>query len=515
MDKTLRRWYLIAIFFAPGGCASIDFDHPKTASTAIPPQQTSDTGLGRLLEGPTSANPGRAGFYPVADGINALAIRLLMAERAERSIDAQYYLITDDLVGHVFIESLLRAANRGVRVRLLLDDIQTKGYDAGMAALNSHPNFEVRIFNPFARRSARLVDGLTSFARVNRRMHNKSFTVDNQMTLIGGRNIADEYFGARLDVNFGDLDVVGIGPIVADVSEMFDAFWNSRAAVPATVFTEAPDDPDQALSQLQERVARARAEASESKYADAVRSSIFDILHQDLSVFTWAPYQLVFDSPDKSQRAKAEEAASIRTPLIHSFDNAEKEVLIVSPYFVPRNTGIARIQELRDRGIDVTVVTNSLAATNQSSVHGGYAPARKPLLKMGVKLYEVRADASVSGDARVGSDSAKATLHTKAFVIDRDHLFIGSFNFDPRSAFINTEMGVIIDSPKLAQEFVRRVHEATPHQTYEVFRNENGALRWRGLENDKEVILTKEPQTGFWRRFVAGLMRLLPIRGQL
>ena len=246
MDKTLRRWYLIAVFFALGGCASIDFDHSKTASTAISPQQTSATGLGRFLEGPTSANPGRAGFYPVADGINALAIRLLMAERAERSIDAQYYLITDDLVGHVFIESLLRAANRGVRVRLLLDDIQTKGYDAGMAALNSHPNFEVRIFNPFARRLARLIDGLTSFARVNRRMHNKSFTVDNQMTLIGGRNIADEYFGARLDVNFGDLDVVGIGPIVADVSEMFDAFWNSRAAVPVTVITEAPDDPDQA-----------------------------------------------------------------------------------------------------------------------------------------------------------------------------------------------------------------------------------------------------------------------------
>jgi len=515
MDKMLRRWYLIAVLFVLGGCASIDFDRPKSESTALLAKQTADTHLGRMLEGLADAHPGQSGFHPVADGIDALSIRLLMAERAERSIDTQYYLITDDLVGHLFIESLLRAANRGVRVRLLLDDIQTKGYDAGMAALNSHSNFEVRIYNPFARRSARIADGLTDFARVNRRMHNKSFTVDNQMTVIGGRNIADEYFAARTDVNFSDLDVVGVGPIVADVSNMFDVFWNSRAAIPITALTKPPDDPDRALSQLRDRIARARAEVSETKYADAVRSSILDTMHQDLSIFTWAPYQLVYDSPEKSQREKAEEAASIRSPLMHSFNNAEKEILVISPYFVPRNTGIDRIQELRDRGIDVTVVTNSLAATNQSSVHGGYAPARKPLLKMGVKLYELRADASVAGHQRVGSDAAKATLHTKAFAIDRERLFIGSFNFDPRSAYINTEMGVIIDSPKLAQEFVRRVHEAIPHQAYEVFLEKNGALRWRGLENDSEVILTKEPQTGFWRRFVAGFMRVLPIRGQL
>lgn len=515
MDKMFRRGYLCAALFVLSGCASIDFDQPKAASTAVLPEETADTHLGLMLEPLEVPHPGLAGFYPLPDGIEALAIRLLMAERAERSIDTQYYLITDDLVGHLFIESLLRAADRGVRVRLLLDDIMTKGYDAGMAALDAHPNFEVRIYNPFSRRSARALDGLTSFARVNRRMHNKSFTVDNQMTVIGGRNISDHYFSAGLDVNFGDLDVVGIGPVVADVSIMFDEYWNNRAAIPVTALTDAPEQPDEALSQLHERLIRSRAEAHETRYADALRGSILDTMRKDLSVFTWAPYQLVYDSPEKTQKQKADEAASIRTPLMYAFDNAKKEAVVISPYFVPRDTGIDRIQELRDRGIDVTIVTNSLVSTNQSSVHGGYAPARKPLLKMGVKIYELRADASIAGDQRVSSDSAKATLHTKAFAIDRKQLFIGSFNFDPRSAFINTEMGVIIESPELAREFTTRVHEATPHQTYELFLNESGALRWRGLENDKEVILSKEPQAGFWRRFIGGFMRLLPIRGQL
>ncbi len=515
MVNTLHRWYLITVLSVLCGCASIDFDHPKTTSTALPPEQTTDTNLGRMLEGLADAHLGHAGFLPVADGVEALAIRLVMAEQAQHSIDTQYYLIKDDLVGYLFIESLLRAADRGVRVRLLVDDILTKGHDAGMATLNSHPNFEVRAFNPFARRSARVGDFLTSFARVNRRMHNKSFTVDNQMTLIGGRNMADEYFAARLDVSFIDLDVVGIGPVVADVSEMFDVYWNNRASVPVTAFTEAPDNPDQALSQLRERTARARAEASDTKYADAVKSSVLETIRQDLDIYTWAPYQLVYDSPEKWQRKKAKEAASIRTPLIEAFDNAENDVLIISPYFVPRSTGTARIQELRDRGVDTRVVTNSLASTNQSFVHSGYAPSRKPLLKMGVKLYELRADASVAGHERVGADAAKTTLHIKAFAIDRQRLFIGSFNFDPRSAFINTEMGVIINSPELAGDFVTRADEAIPSKTYEVYRNENGSLRWRGLENGNEVILTKEPQTGFWRRFVAGFMRLLPIRGQL
>jgi putative cardiolipin synthase len=380
----------------------------------------------------------------LSDGIDALAVRLLMAEEAERSIDAQYYLLKDDIVGNAFIDALLRAADRGVRVRLLLDDIFTGGYDAGMAGLDSHPNFEIRIFNPFANRSARLLDGITSFSRVNRRMHNKSFTVDNQMTLIGGRNIADEYFGAREDAKFGDLDVLAIGPVVNGVSAMFDSYWNHERAAPVAAFAKMPDDPAAELARLRASLEEKRRQITDSIYAAAVKNQVLRYVETDIDVFTWAPYVLAVDSPDKSFKSRAAEAESITTPLRESLLSAENEMIVISPYFVPRKAGIEAFSEVRGRGIDVTIITNSLAANNQSSVHGGYAPSRKPLLKAGVRIFEVRADADVSGSELVAASGAKATLHTKAFIVDRKELFIGSFNFDPRSANINTELGVII-----------------------------------------------------------------------
>jgi len=509
----LHRCLLLAVFALPGGCIAIDFDQPKTATAAF--YDTDDTYLGRALAGLAEAHPGQAGFYPVIDSIDALAIRLLMAERAERSIDAMYYLIKGDIVGNLFIGALLDAADRGVRVRLLVDDIFTGGYDTAMAALDSHPNFEIRIFNPFARRSARVLDVITSFRRINRRMHNKSFTVDNQVTLLGGRNIADEYFAARQDAKFGDVDVLGVGPLVGDVSRMFDKYWNNRAAIPVPVFADLPKDPDEALRELRDKIKQAYTRVRTTRYAAALQSSVLDNLQRDANILTWAPYELVYDSPDKVHREKADNATSILTPLRRTVLNAEDELLVISPYFVLRKKGIEAFRTLRDRGIDVTVVTNSLAATNQILVHGGYAPVRRPLLGMGVKLYELRADATVAGDHRVDAKAAKATLHTKVFIVDRSKVFIGSFNWDPRSAYINTEMGVIIDSPGMGEDFTNRVENALPVQTYEVFLNEQGSMRWRGMENGQEVVLTKEPQAGFWRRMGGRFMRLLPIRGQL
>jgi putative cardiolipin synthase len=513
MTSLLRHTGLIIVLTILCGCASVDFDYPKPASTA--PTDTEDTYLGKQLEGLAEQHSGEAGFYPLSDGIDALASRLLLAERAERTIDAQYYLIKSDISSYAFINALLRAADRGVRVRLLLDDIFTGGYDAGMAGLDSHPNFEIRIFNPFARRSARFMDGITSFSRINRRMHNKSFTVDNQITLIGGRNIADEYFGAREDAKFGDLDVLGIGPVVNDVSAMFDSYWNHERAAPIAAFAEMPDDPAAELERVRAELEASRQRIGTSKYAEAVKDQILEYVETDTSGFFWAPYTLAVDSPDKAFKSKADDAASIKTPLRESLLSAKSEAIILSPYFVPRKTGIDAISELQRSGIDVTIITNSLAANNQSSVHGGYAPSRKPLLKSGVKIYEVRADADVSGSEFVAASGAKATLHTKAFIVDRRELFIGSFNFDPRSANINTELGVIIRSPELADQSAKAVTAALAEQTYEVFLNEKGKLRWRGIENGKEVILDKEPQTSWGQRFAAGFMRILPIRGQL
>jgi putative cardiolipin synthase len=513
-----RPWLLhvFVIYLASAllGCASVDFEHPKPTSHVL--ADTNDTYLAGQIQDVVDANPGdHSGFIPISDGIEALAARLLLAERAERSIDAQYYLLNKGTTGSAFVRALLRAADRGVRVRLLLDDMFTSGYDAGMAGLDSHPDIEVRIFNPFARRSARFIDGITSFSRINRRMHNKSFTVDNQATLIGGRNIADEYFGAREDAKFGDLDVLAIGPMVQDVSNMFDTYWNHERSAPLEAFANMPGNAGAELERLRVELEQAQREITTSKYALAVKDRVLEYVETDSEPFTWAPYTLAVDSPFKAIKSKAAAAESITTPLRASLQSAQKEILIVSPYFVPLRSGIQALSEIRKRGVEVTIVTNSLAANNQATVHGGYAPARKPLLEAGVRIFEVRPDAHVSGAQHVATDDAKATLHTKAFIVDRQEAFIGSFNFDPRSARINTELGVIIRSPEIARELADTIDKNVASQTFEVVLNDAGRLRWLSTDGGKEVVHTREPHTTWGQRFMAGVYRLLPIRGQL
>jgi putative cardiolipin synthase len=506
-----RALAITATLLFAGGCASIDFNYPREPSMSS--MQSEHTSLGRTITPLVLRRPGGySGFRPLADGIDALSYRLLLAERAEQSIDVQYYLIKNDFVGRVFTHALLQAADRGVRVRVLLDDVFTKGYDAGMAALDGHENVEVRIFNPFYRGAAgRVVSAATGFTRVNRRMHNKSFIVDHQITIIGGRNIADEYFGAREDSKFGDLDVVGIGPIVDEVATMFDSYWNHETALPVPAFIRNQDTSEAARDRLRESLAATVERAKTSRYAEAILDRIIERLDEREGSFTWAPYELVYDLPDKGVRTKSVEAGSIVMPLADAMTAATREVMVVSPYFVPRKRGIEVLSDLRARGVDVTIITNSLAANNQFTVHSGYVPSRKPLLRAGVEIYEVRPDAEVRGTEYVDASEALTTLHTKAFIVDRERVFIGSFNFDPRSANINTEMGVIIDDPELATTFADRIEQALPTQTYSVFLNEDGKLRWRGVE----TVYKKEPQTSWWQRFRVNLVRMFPVRGQL
>jgi len=513
MGKLLRGFALLSALAIGAGCASIDFDYPKSESFVL--TDTGDTYLGRGVADYVSAHPeGESGFYPVYNGVDSLALRLLMAERAERSIDAQYFLIHNDLVGNVFINALLKAANRGVRIRLLVDDIQVKGYDAGLATLDSHENFEVRIFNPFAHRSARALDA-PSMSRLSRRMHNKSFTVDNQMTLIGGRNIADEYFDASPGEKFGDLDVLAIGPVVPEVSNMFDTYWNHRAAMPMPALAAVPDNAEEALATLGEAVSKSLEEVEASRYADAVRSSVLDYVQTDASAFSWAEYELVFDSPDKAIPAESETAASITTQLRNSIVDVKEEIFVVTPYFVLRKDDFEGFRELRNKNIEITVLTNSLASNNHTVSHSGYAAIRKDMLEMGVNLYEVRASASVPGDESAGVQDAKVTLHAKAFAVDRKKKFIGSFNWNQRSANLDTELGAIIHSPEIASQMVERVTAALPTASFEVYMNEKGQLRWKGHENGQEVIIENEPQTSFWHRFNAGFLRMMPIKSQL
>ena len=509
---------IIALLVLLSGCASVNFEYPKPETTAL--TNTDDTFLGQNITPVVAKHPGEeSGFFLQLDGIDALAGRLMLTQRAERSIDTQYYLIHADTVGYVFIYSLLQAADRGVRVRLLIDDILSKGYDTGMAALDSHPNFEVRVFNPFAGRSLRIGDIITGFSRINRRMHNKSFTVDNQITIVGGRNIASEYFGARDDVNFSDVDAVGIGPIVQDVSNSFDLYWNNELAAPIPAFAKMPDDPATELEQLRVRLDEEIAKIKETKYADAVRADYEFYLGKDKKEkeerFTWAPYKLAYDAPEKAQKDKAKDAERITTTLKAAIDNADRELIIISPYFVPGKRGIEFFKGLRERGMEITVITNSLSSNNHAIVHSGYAPYRKPLLKMGVKIYEVRSDVTVSGVERAEGKGSITNLHTKAFILDREELFVGSFNWDPRSVDINTELGVIIKSPVLASITAKQVDEALGHKVYEVYLDENNRLRWADNSGAKAVVYTKEPNTSWWTRFKTGFMRILPVESQL
>lgn len=497
-----------------GGCAAIDRDYPRQRTVSLGPAPGTRLAatVAPLLEKRPAA---QSGFHVLSDGIDALALRLLLAARAESSIDLQYYLIKNDLTGRALVATLLEAADRGVRVRLLLDDVFTAGYDRGLAALHAHPNIALRIFNPFRRGAlGRVASGLTDFRRINRRMHNKSFSVDGQVTIVGGRNIADEYFGARADARFSDLDVLGLGPVVADVSRMFDRYWNHEAALPVPAFARMPAEPVAALAQLRRRVAGWKREIAASAYAAALErqaAALFTAPGQ----LTWAPYALVYDSPDKGVPSRADDAPRITAPLADAFRSARDRVLLISPYFVPGRSGVAALGSMEARGVDVTVVTNALAANNQFAVHAGYAPARRPLLRRGVALYETRPDAEVASAELIAAGGARATLHTKAFVIDRREVFIGSFNFDPRSANLNTESGVIIRSPALAEDLLALADAALPQQSYRLFLDERDRLRWRERRDGREHVWTHEPRTRWWARSVVTLMRLLPIRSQL
>jgi putative cardiolipin synthase len=493
----------------------IEYDYPRLESRALNPNDTADTFLGRLATELSTGKPDYcSGFRTMADGTDALATRLLMARKAEKSIDAQYYLIKDDVVGGCFLHTLMQAADRGVRVRFLLDDMFTKGYDRAMAALCAHPNFELRIFNPFQRSlitERSLVGTARDFQRINRRMHNKTFIVDNQMAVIGGRNMADEYFGVNKTAKFHDDDVLAVGPVVHDVSATFDRYWNHETALPALAFVKKLDDPMTTRDVIRDKLAKDIEEAKDSKYSEAIRAKTNEKLICEADSYRWAPYQLVADSPNKGVPTRAERRSlKITTPLIASLHKAKERLIVISPYFVPTEKDVEEFSSMKKNGVEVIIVTNSLAANNMFMVHGGYAPVRKPLLKAGVKIYEVRADSDVPGSEYVDAKKAVTTLHTKEFMVDSKEAFIGSFNFDPRSAKLNTECGVIIRDSELTDQLSQQLLDKLPTQTFELFLNEQGRLRWRTTDNNEQSVFNREPQTSFMQRVLGNLARIVP-----
>ncbi len=514
LERRLSGAVFALVLLAISGCATVDFDQPKAASYAA--ADAGDTWLGQRVAGLTGDRAGESGFMLLHSGVEAMAARVSLANRAELTIDAQYYLVKADTAGLLFLNALLNAADRGVRVRLLIDDFLATGQDPKMLALDAHPNFEIRIFNPFARRSrfGRTINVVGDFRRLNRRMHNKSFIADNQVTVIGGRNIGSEYFAAHDRNNFEDLDLLGIGPMAKDVSTMFDRYWNDRMAVPIHHVVRPPEDPEKAMSDMRERITAGLADVSAARYQGVVEGMLErERIQQDQ--FTWDPYELVYDPPEFGDKRKAATAESMVPALQAAISKSEEEFLLVTPYFVPRRKSLALFKELLDRGVAVKTVTNSLASTNQPIVHSGYGPKRKSLLRMGVEVYELRPDFEVTGLEESGVEESGGGLHAKLFIIDRTELFVGSFNWDPRSARINTEMGIILHSPELAAGLARRITSDLKPETYQLELSDNGRLRWVTWIDGEEVVYTKEPHTSWWQRFKVGFYRILPIKEQL
>ena len=478
--------------------------HDYELSTHLPPDPASP--LAQAIFPQNEAHPGLSGVYLLQDGVDAFVARLSLAEAAQKTLDVQYYIWHNDISGHLLFQSMLKAAERGVRVRLLLDDNNTQGLDPLLLALTQHPNIEVRLFNPFMQRNFRPVAYLSDFSRLNRRMHNKSFTADGVVSIVGGRNIGDEYFGAGDGVMFADLDVAATGPVVAAIQTDFDRYWRSESTYAAERILAPNNTAAAALN------TDASPDAATQGYLKRLRESDFAAqLLQNTITLTWAPATLFSDDPAKGLGKALPDNTVIAhiTPLM---DSAQHELMIVSPYFVPTRKGTDMLSAIAQRGVNVAVLTNSLAATDVGVVHAGYAKYRRDLLANGVRLFELKPEATIT-DAEKGAigGSSGASLHAKTFTVDGRYVFVGSFNMEPRSATLNTEMGLVFDHPQLAQHISQNLHQHVAEHTYAVMLDKHDKLQWRTQENGRQLTLDTEPQSGPIQRIGLWMMSKLPI----
>ena len=507
------------LFLFIAGCATLPQNIDKPVSHAY--SDTGDTGWGRILQEKKSAHPGQSGFILLENGLDAFVARALLAEYAERSIDLQYYLFHNDLTGLLLTNQLLKAADRGVRVRILVDDMGLSGRDLGSALLNSHPNIEVRIFNPFSRKVGRLSQFVTRLGSVTRRMHNKSFTVDNQATILGGRNIGNEYFDADPALAFADLDVLLIGPVVDDVSAAFDTYWNSEVVYPINLLVDKQPTEEQAQKKKNEFDDFIEKQ-EKSPYILALHNSdLANKIRQRSVHFNWGHAEAIFDVPEKILDNRSDTDIRLLSRFTPYSNKLKDELIILSPYFVPGKEGVANLVKKEENGARVRILTNSLASTDVGMVHAGYSKYRKDLLQAGIELYELNREISKQErkEKKGMTGSSKASLHAKTFVQDRELIFIGSMNLDPRSVYENTEIGVVLESPEIGQYMAEKFDANVDRHAFrlELAKNKEGSehIIWHGHENGKDVIFTADPHTGFWRRLGVWFLGLMPIESQL
>ncbi|WP_245907129.1 phospholipase D family protein [Photobacterium sanctipauli] len=447
------------------------------------------------------------GFYPLVDGQEALWARLAIIESAQESVDLQYYIYREDNTSSLLTYTLYQAAERGVRVRVLLDDFQSRD-DRGLASLSSHPNIEIRLFNPFNYRRFRALD-IFDFDRLNRRMHNKALVVDGAIAITGGRNIGDEYFSANNSVDFGDFDILTIGSVVPDISNQFDTYWNSQPATPIETFIKdkAPPSPEVIASWERSLKSAFKGTKYLKKFTDLPIAQ--HVANHTLD-FYWGSATLFYDLPSKIY------SPSDTTLLLHELGETLKRVdsklLLISPYFVPTEAGTASLVNAANQGLEIIIITNSLASNDVFAVHGWYSKYRKDLLAAGIRLYEVKIDPSLKKQ-RSWLGSSRTSLHAKTFIIDKKEVFVGSTNLDPRSAYLNTEMGVLIHAPEFTDLIYNNFESALKKSTYRLSLNGSGEIEWH---NDVQgTTYNTEPDASIWLRLGAWLAGIFPIEDWL
>ncbi len=505
----------LALAALGAGCASVRIERPRPDSYAITDPQ--DTLLGRLYFPQLDATPGQSGVHLLVSGPEAFIARAALTESAQRTLDLQYYIVAEDATTTLLLYRALRAAERGVRVRLLIDDMYAVGRDFDLATLAAHPNVQVRVFNPFLSRGplgiSRLFEFLGDGERLNRRMHNKLWIADNAVGIVGGRNLGDAYFAAHGERDFADLDVLAAGPVVAAVSRSFDEYWNSTWAVPVTEFVGDPPgraDLDRVLAQMAARAERFR----ETAYARALREmDLAQVMRGASFRFIAAPARAAYDAPAQARPGAERQPGQTVLLLRDAVVQARQEVLLISPYFIPSEQGLGHLCTLARKGVRIRVLTNSLASTDVPVVHAGYARYRGRLLACGVQLHEFRPAATRAARPASGLSSG-ASLHTKAVVVDRQLVLVGSMNLDPRSRRTNTEVALLIESAALGEQIGAQFEDAVALD--QAFRVElatagdaHAPLRWIGEEGGQPRRYDAEPLAGWWRRLSSGLLGAL------
>ena len=491
------------------------------------PEQTK---LGQRVEPLAAKHAGNSGFRLISSGVGCFHARVEMAALAEKTLDVQYFIIQSDDTGRLFIESLLAAADRGVRVRILLDDSNAVGRDAEIGVLTAHPSIELRVFNPFSYRGPvefmRAAEFALNEARLTYRMHNKLFVVDNELALIGGRNIGDSYFAAGDATEFGDYDLLVGGPMVRQLSGSFDAFWNSPLAIPLqnlVVFKPTKERLDTYRESL--RSHHAKMEGSTYARPASDGGPVANVL-SGKGPFIWAHGEWIYDSPEKAKVEAGKKAGELLWDSVErAAATVRSELLVASPYLVPSDDGMRLLTGLRARNVRVRVLTNSLETTDAPITFSAYDRYRVPMLESGIELYEVRphlgAPNMPGGGSLKSSSTTPFALHAKVFVFDRSRVFIGSMNFDERSRRLNTELGVLIDSPEMAKEIGERFDAAAkPANSYVLGLGPRGALGeptliWRTEENGAQVVYDTDPHADAGRRLKVELLKLLPVEHQL